>query len=130
MSFFGGLSGLFSGGSNGLDEAWNTISSPAEVDELLARTDRPQLVYKHSFICSISVFAKSNLESGLDELAEHADLHFIDVRGARDCSLYFADKVGIRHESPQLIIVENGKAVFHTSHGGVQLRNALQAVTP
>ena len=47
------------------------------------------------------------------------DLYFLTIQSHRDVSNAIEDKFGVRHESPQLLIVKNGEVVFHTSHGAI-----------
>jgi bacillithiol system protein YtxJ len=38
------------------------------------------------------------------------------MQSARDISNAVAEKTGIRHESPQAIVLKNGAPVYHASH--------------
>jgi len=44
---------------------------------------------------------------------------YIDVVMQRNLSLALAEEVGVRHESPQLILLNNGKVAAHASHSRV-----------
>ena len=54
----------------------------------------------------------------------------IVVQEARSLSDLVARETGIRHESPQVILLRNGEAVWNTSHHGItaeSLREALES---
>ena len=48
-----------------------------------------------------------------------ADLYYLDILNYRDISNKIANKFGVYHESPQLLIVKNGAVVKHDSHGAI-----------
>ena len=106
---------------------WNTISSNEDLDELLERSkQRPQLIYKHSTICSFSRMAQGELISAADEIEKKADINYVGVIETRPLSNKVSQVLGIRHESPQIILVKNGEAIWDASHGGVKGSTILQ----
>lgn len=121
-----GLLRNIAGGRQEENELWNQPQTADEIDDILSRTSRPQVIYKHSYSCAVSLFAKSSLESRLEPLAEQADLHLVDVIAQRDLSKKIADKTGIRHESPQVMVMYKGTPYWSASHSGVRL-NDLKA---
>ena len=101
-----------------------------ELEQLIAESEkRPLLLFKHSYSCGISAEA-------LDELVEHLSAPTPDVRYAivtvqthRDISNAVAARLGIRHETPQAILVRGGKAIWTASHfrvNAASLNEALQ----
>ncbi|KYP80718.1 hypothetical protein AYW79_07865 [Ferroacidibacillus organovorans] len=40
----------------------------------------------------------------------------VKVIESRSLSLALADELGVRHASPQVILIKRGKAIWHTSH--------------
>jgi len=53
--------------------------------------------------------------------AGHAGVPVYLVRVVEDrpVSDYIAERTGVRHESPQVIVLRAGKVRWHASHGGV-----------
>jgi len=97
---------------------WNKITASADVAALkAASTERPQLIFKHSTRCGISMGALYRLEGGLETLAERFDLHFLDLLAHRPLSNQIAADFSVVHASPQVIVVEDGAATFNASHG-------------
>lgn len=125
MSIFGSLRNIL-GGRQGENELWNQPQSLDEMNEILNRSHKPQVIYKHSYSCAVSLFAKSSLESDLESLTEHADCHLIDVLAQRSLSKAIAERTEIWHESPQIIVVNDGSAFWNASHGDVRI-DALRA---
>lgn len=78
------------------------------------RSERAVL-YKHSSACRISARAIREVEAFAKEHPE-ISVYVIDVRESRDLSQRIATDLGIRHESPQVIVVKKGSACWHASH--------------
>lgn len=72
--------------------------------------ERPVLLFKHSLTCPISSAAFQEM-SGVG-----SEVSLIIVQKVRDVSNEVASLTGIRHESPQAIILRNGRAVWNSSH--------------
>jgi bacillithiol system protein YtxJ len=124
MSFFDGFSELFNGGAD-LDEQWNI---PAIDDDFWNENSGTHLIYKHSYACGICVFTKQQVEALMQQTPQIDGWHFVDVRKNRDVSNYIAEKTGVRHESPQAILIQNGKVVWHASHTAIKaetIKNVL-----
>jgi len=94
---------------------WNTISSEADAKSAVqASHDQPIMIFKHSTTCPISGIAKMRLEDDWD--FEDLPSYYIDVKSERSVSTYLAELLGVHHESPQMIVVSNGAAVYDVSH--------------
>lgn len=87
------------------------------LEEISRRSfEKPIAIFKHSTRCSISRFAWNQLQRDYDIPAEKMELYFLDLLAHRSLSNQVAEDFGVRHQSPQLIVIKNGKAVYHTSH--------------
>ncbi len=100
---------------------WQDISRKKEFDQILkVSSQKPQVIYKHSTRCATSYFALRNLESVSSHEKQKADFFMVDVIARRPMSVYITDKLGIRHESPQLFIIKDREVIWHGSHHQVQ----------
>ncbi len=88
------------------------IKSAADVNAVLAK-DRV-LIYKHSFRCNISDDAMYEMRAYLEDT--DVETWWVDVVADRDLSMDIAQRLGVRHQSPQVLLVENGRAVWNESH--------------
>ncbi|NNE68267.1 MAG: bacillithiol system redox-active protein YtxJ [Pyrinomonadaceae bacterium] len=87
------------------------LDSSESLDELIASSkERPIVVFKHSRTCSISRRVYNEV-SNVD-----ATVNLITVQHSRDVSNAVEQLTGIKHESPQALVVRNGSVVYHASH--------------
>ena len=78
--------------------------------------ERPVLLFKHSRTCGISHGALDELRLHLDQAAAPASYKMITVQSHRHVSDEAAMRLGIRHETPQAIVLRDGKPVWKASH--------------
>ena len=101
------------------------IDNKETLDKLItdSRTT-PVVIFKHSTSCGISSAAYREMEK------LEAPVNLLEVQSARDVSREIADRTGIRHETPQVIVLKDGKAVWDASHFDVKagaVRKALES---
>ncbi|RIV68518.1 bacillithiol system redox-active protein YtxJ [Flagellimonas aequoris] len=98
---------------------WIELEEFAQLDAISRKSkDKTQVIYKHSSTCGISSMVLSMFTQSYD-LDTDCDLYFLTIQHHRDISNEIAQKFGVRHESPQLLVVKNGEVTFHTSHGAI-----------
>lgn len=98
-------------------QCWNTLSSIEQLTEIEKNSsEKPQLLFKHSTRCSISEMAMNRLKREEARLAVSADLYYLDLIRYREVSNEIATRYGVVHESPQVIVLLKGKAIYHVSH--------------
>ena len=78
--------------------------------------DRPVLLFKHSRTCGISCEALDELHSHLERGSTNAAYKVIVVQSHRGVSDGVSQRLGIRHETPQAILLRDGAAVWNASH--------------
>jgi bacillithiol system protein YtxJ len=83
-----------------------TIESTQEIDEIIEKSsEKMQIIFKHSTVCPISRISHEN-----------ADIYYLGVIEQRPLSNYIAEKLNVQHESPQMIVLRGGNAIFSESH--------------
>ena len=78
--------------------------------------DRPVLLFKHSRSCGVSCEALDELHSHLEAGVANAHYHVITVQSHRRVSDVTSQRIGIRHETPQVIVLKDGQPVWNASH--------------
>jgi bacillithiol system protein YtxJ len=109
---------------------WHPLTTAAQIDEVIEESkNAPVVIFKHSTSCSISATAKSRLErqwagAGLD----HVKLYYLDLLRYRPVSNEVSEVLHVRHESPQLLLVQDGVCTYDASHMGISVDALKQKV--
>jgi len=107
-----------------VSEVFVPLASDPEFDRLLAVShEAPIIVFKHSESCGASWMAEASLAQG----RLPAPVHRVVVQRHRATSARIAELLGVRHESPQVIVLADGRAAWHTSHAGVTRERVIEA---
>lgn len=101
---------------------WYTISSVNDIEAIIDRSRVvPCLILKHSTRCPISSMAKSRLEMSWDFGDEEIEAYYLDLIAHRAVSNHIADEFGVRHESPQALLIVDGKCTYNASHLNIKV---------
>jgi monothiol bacilliredoxin len=77
---------------------------------------RPVVLFKHSRTCGISCEALDELHAHLERSRANATYKMIIVQSHRRLSEQTAERLGVRHETPQIIVLKDGRPVWKASH--------------
>lgn len=106
------------------------LTDRSDFDALLARSKQePVALLKHSIACPIS--ARGQKEFVGLEGDDDPPLYAVVVQYARDLSDHIAETLGVRHETPQVLLIKDGEAIYHASHHHIStdaLRSEAQKV--
>jgi bacillithiol system protein YtxJ len=78
--------------------------------------ERPVLLFKHSRTCGISCEALDELRAHVESSVMNAAYKLITVQSHRGVSETAAQRLGVRHETPQAILLRGGRSVWNASH--------------
>jgi bacillithiol system protein YtxJ len=97
---------------------WIALEDENQLEEIKKESqEKPVLIFKHSTSCSISATALSRLErSWKTEEVPHLKAYYLDLLSYRGLSREVANKFGVVHESPQVLLIEKGECTYHASH--------------
>ena len=106
------------------------LTSVDELESVLAdSSSKAQLIFKHSLTCPISSRAYEEFKRHLKASASPGvDYRLIIVQNARNVSNVTAERLDVRHESPQAILVRGGRAVWHASHFDITSSSLEEAI--
>ncbi|UJH92264.1 bacillithiol system redox-active protein YtxJ [Antarcticibacterium sp. 1MA-6-2] len=100
---------------------WEELTSVDTLDEIeQISKEKPVVILKHSTSCGISRMVLRQFEQEYDLKEGQAKLYFLDLLSHREISNKIASKFNVPHESPQLIVIKNGKVVYDASHSEVK----------
>ena len=110
-----------------------TLATIDELDAAVAGSStRPAVFFKHSPVCGTSAMANEAI-GDLPDDGPHvdADWYLVPVQASRAVSNALSKRFGIRHESPQVLVVNDQHVVWHGSHFRVTptaIQSALDAL--
>ncbi len=103
-------------------------SLDAAIDE---SRERPVLLFKHSFNCGVSCDALDELRAHIEsQVPGVAAYRVITVQTHRPVSDAVSMRLGIRHETPQAILLRDGRVVWKASHFRVTASELDRGVSP
>lgn len=98
---------------------WNNLETISQLDELVALSqDQSVVIFKHSTRCSISRMALKQFENEFD-FSDLVQPFYLDLIAFREVSNEIAARFGVVHQSPQLILIKEGKTVYNVSHSDI-----------
>ncbi len=100
------------------EEQWQSLKDSSEA----------VIILKHSDTCGISLHAHSRVEEGLKSGQITKDVNLLVIQQSRPLSAKITEDTGVTHQSPQLIILKDGKAIYDASHQAIMpeaIANAL-----
>lgn len=104
---------------------WIQLTDEAQLQEIVtASATRPQVIFKHSTRCSISSVALQRMQKATQP--NGLDFYFLDLLAHRPLSNKIAEKFGVHHESPQVLVIKNGECVFDESHLGISMNDIAE----
>lgn len=106
---------------------FHALTRSEDIDRVVEESRvRPVVLLKHSLTCGTSEYAYDEVLEWLASPQGALGAYLIDVRADRVVSRELANRFGIRHESPQLLLLDHGEVRWSASHYRVT-RSALEA---
>ena len=94
-----------------------TLLDTAALEAAIAESrERPVVIFKHSRTCGISCEAFDELHAHLADAQADASYHLITVQSHRRVSDEAEVRLGVRHQTPQVILLKDGVPVWNASH--------------
>jgi bacillithiol system protein YtxJ len=105
----------------GINMNWKELTQADQLDTIKKESEQtPVLIFKHSTRCSVSSMALNRLErSWSPEDFDGLKLYFLDLISNRHISNQIAEDFEVPHESPQILIISDGKCIYNNSHMGI-----------
>ena len=111
------------------DIPWIQLRSVEQLNEVIQTTfEKPVLLFLHSTRCMTSAIALKTFNTGWTSGDELCDLYFIDLLAYRDVSDEIEVITGIKHESPQVIVLKGRDVIYDASHSSIDPRTIRSAL--
>jgi bacillithiol system protein YtxJ len=111
---------------------WTKLSSLEELEQLKEASKAQKiLIFKHSTRCNISAMALNRLErSWKTEEMQGVTPYYLDLISYREVSNQIATTFQVTHQSPQVLLIEQGQCVYHASHMEIAYPHLQQMIAP
>ncbi len=109
---------------------WKKLTETTQISEIRELSNsKPVLIFKHSTRCSVSSMSLDRLlRNWKTEDGEKVVPYFLDLIAFRKLSDQIEEEFGVAHESPQVIIIRDGRAVYDNSHFGISYPEIMAQV--
>jgi bacillithiol system protein YtxJ len=97
---------------------WQKITSIEDLQKIKQLSEKQKImIFKHSTSCAISATVIARMERNWKEGQTKGVLpYYLDLLSYRELSNQIAQHYGIRHESPQVLLIADGKCIYDASH--------------
>ena len=100
---------------------WINLTSEDQLQEIKEKSNtRPQLIFKHSTRCSLSSMAKNRLDRSAS--TGDIDFYYLDLIRHRNISNKISAEFNVYHQSPQVLLIKNGKSIYDESHSAIDMQ--------
>lgn len=111
------------------DSSYRRLTSDDELEQAFeAPRERTVVIFKHSLTCPVSTAALREYERFLGGDAGELDATLIEIQRHRPLSDRVASRTGVRHESPQALVLRGGEVSWHASHWSITAESLKAAV--
>lgn len=101
---------------------WTRIESEKDLDAAVEKSlQKKVVIFKHSTRCFISKTVLKSFEKQMENSDKDYSFYFLDLIAYRNISNEIESQLDVVHQSPQLIVLENGKAIYNASHQSIDL---------
>ncbi len=101
---------------------WIPFQDLGQLNEIINNShEKPIIIFKHSTRCSVSRMALKQFENEFDVETLHCNVstYLLDLLEYRPISNEIASRFGVFHQSPQLLLIKDGKSVYDVSHSDI-----------
>lgn len=96
---------------------WNILNEDNQLEKIIKESEEvPVLLFKHSTSCGISKKVLKIFEENFKLSDSELKLYYLDLLEFRQISNEVESRFGVQHESPQILIIKNGKSIYDASH--------------
>jgi bacillithiol system protein YtxJ len=112
-----------------MTQSFHVLSTLADLDAALARAARePIILFKHSETCGMSLQAHEEMRDLVADPEWPVPVYLVSVQASRPVSNAMVERLGVRHASPQVLLVRDGAVQWHTSHLAITVDSVQAAV--
>ena len=104
---------------------------PLESEEQLSEINNTNgycVIFKHNTTCPISKGVHSRLQSEEETIPGVEKAYLLDLLSYRDLSDAIESTYGVKHESPQFLLIQDGRCTYHQWGYDISAEAAAKAI--
>jgi len=106
---------------------FSSINNNQEFEAILEQSAlQPQVIFKHSTRCYISSSALKRMNGCIENPS--ASYSLLDLIAHREISSEIATQLNVEHQSPQAILISEGKVIKSWSHEKIDAETILLSI--
>jgi bacillithiol system protein YtxJ len=107
---------------------WIHLIAEDQLQKIIVKSqEKPQVIFKYSSCCHFSEIVLQRLQKNC--CPGEIDFHFLDLTNYNHISEKVSEVFGVPHQSPQILVINEGHCVFHESHPEISLAGILEHIT-
>ena len=109
---------------------WKVLNSQSQLQHIIRESYTQRIfIFKHSIRCSVSSIAKLRLEDYWDpSFSNNSEVYLLDVIGQRALSQEISSRFAVYHESPQILLIEDGECTHDASHFDITVEEIREVI--
>lgn len=96
---------------------WKNLESIEQFENVIASETTGAMIFKHSTRCSVSRMVLKNFRT--DTETKPLNIYLLDILNLREISNHIAQRLDVKHESPQLIFIQNNQVKLVANHENI-----------
>jgi bacillithiol system protein YtxJ len=115
---------------SGTTNDWKIITEKSHLVEIENESyNKPVVIFKNSSRCGISQSMLMNFQEEMQQ-TNSGDISFylLDIVKNRDISSIIAQQFNLNHESPQLLVIENGECNYYKNHWNISFSDLVKYI--
>ncbi|WP_018612056.1 bacillithiol system redox-active protein YtxJ [Segetibacter koreensis] len=86
------------------------------------------VIFKHNTTCPISKGVRRRFEQEADSLSDVQSVYFLDLLAYRDISDAVAEQFNVEHQSPQLLLIQDGECTYNEALYDISAASTADAI--
>ncbi|VXC14229.1 Bacillithiol system redox-active protein YtxJ [Flavobacterium sp. 9AF] len=112
-----------------IEPKYNSLTNEDQLEEINTISfEKPIVIFKHSTRCSISRFVLKRFDEAYNFSDSEMHWYLLDLLNYREISNELASRYAVMHQSPQILIIRNGKAIYNASHDAIDVTELKQFI--
>ena len=105
---------------------WIHLTDEEQLRQIVVKSGvKPQVIFKHSTRCSISSVAFQRLQKA--QQPDGIDFYYLDLLAHRPLSNKVSEVFRVHHESPQVLVIRDGKCIYDESHLAISMMDIVES---